>query len=1209
MASNHVHLDDHHAGQQSNMFARPELGAYDNMFNAHADQPFDAGAWNYEQQGAAPPQWQQQPHQQSLPATFDSSGAFYGGRDFSNSPAPYGNQTFADHGAVPPQFQQNNLDPALMSTAAAAEHPNFNSSNMRMYAASAAQASTIAPQALQSARQASYGPGTPPVADFQVPSPSCPDRKPVLIHSQQTQQRQSSAAQQPTLASTPPASASAPVYIPAPPAKYPDAPAGKPSGKFYIIDANELATSTNSMLLHEFLYIGNDPIEMPIMKSSLPQYQARKSRNELRKLAANDERLRAKIAKASKKAKTPAAKIARSRPVSFGSPSSLRDEVSDSSSETETSEDDSDYESSDDETPEPSPLPATRPNEALPAMRYDTIKATWRPRNLPVTADEIRTAMKDYWDILQAVRNRWKEDQSALKQAQEKNSRDIELLKGRVKDQRSLMEMAMKCALEHGHPDVIRVLGGNAPLLFLAYQFLADRIRENEYNDPFSKTIIELLARSENITMENIERTKLNTALKRYLNRGDERTKPRAERILERAQANSKKSGPATTNGASEKKPEIKKEADPSKEIKAEVATRPLPLAVAGVKRPRPSDNSAQQPAKKLTSAVGASTVTVGSKTAASGLKKPGATTTTSSANGAASAAAKPKMMAKPNMFAGLQSASKRSSVTAQKPATVAAPKKLAAPASSAPRFSFAETMANLTKPKEQQPASKPEESRPPETEEERAKRLRKEERRKLRVKWADNGIGNKDQLESVRLFTHDPDEELGHDAAMVRDVADVGGEGRMFKQHKDMMDLDDDDDRPSEEDFRAWRTPSLVDFSAVPESERERNYEPYGGGVLSVDSPEKAVQEQHEANTLLVFYTSPGDIPPCPREPPEDEQQPHPDAKEPWVGMTPGESAYTERAARHAPPQPPAPPADIPMPDLSSIMSILSRTQQQQAPTPPQPVHPPQLPQSAPPASDLEKTFSMFIPPPQAPQVSQPPPQAPASAAPSADIQAILASLGNLTGQAQQAQPPQPPQPPQQPPPAQFPNMAMNAGGAPGFDLAAILQSVGNGGAPPAVPAFGMPLPNQQGQPQNPHQPLPSQSELFQQEERTKRQRGPEDHGADRGWGANRRNKKWKNKNNPDYQPPQFVVPCKFWKEGKCMKGDKCPVHSSSHASTKPPTASPPPTAPTAPKSMTSVPQPQGGGGSKKKKKRKGKRYMDRDANGGDLGAGIMDD
>lgn len=483
MASNHVHLDDHHAGQQSNMFARPELNAFDNLFsNAHADQTFDAGAWNFEQQGAPPPQqWQQQPHQQPMPATFDSSGAFYGGRDFSNSPAPYGGQTFAHQ----QQFQSSNLDPALMSTATA-EHPNFNNTNMRMYANSAAQANTIAPQAL---RQASYGSSTPPVADFQVLAPPYQGHMPVLTHSQQSQQRQNSASQPQTLASTPPAAA--PAYIPAPPAKYPDAPVGKPSGKFYIIDANELASNTNSVRLHEFLYIGNDAVEMPIMKcklrgsisacaptdlssASLPQYQARKSRNELRKLAANDERLRgistpksrmeatanfitAKIAKASKKAKTPAAKVARTRPVSYGSPSSVKDEVSDSSSETETSEDDSDYESSDDETPEPSPLPSTRPVEALPAMRYDTIKATWRPRNLPVTADEIRAALKDYWDILQAVRNRWKEDSAALKQAQEKNSRDIELLKGRVKDQRSLMEMALRSALEHGHPDVIRV--------------------------------------------------------------------------------------------------------------------------------------------------------------------------------------------------------------------------------------------------------------------------------------------------------------------------------------------------------------------------------------------------------------------------------------------------------------------------------------------------------------------------------------------------------------------------------------------------------------------------------------------------------------------------------------------------------------------------------------------------------------------------------
>lgn len=119
------------------------------------------------------------------------------------------------------------------------------------------------------------------------------------------------------------------------------------------------------------------------------------------------------------------------------------------------------------------------------------------------------------------------------------------------------------------------------------------------------------------------------------------------------------------------------------------------------------------------------------------------------------------------------------------------------------PTFSFAETMANLTKPKEPEMTKKAEDNRPPETEEERAKRLRKEERRKLRVTFKPDAT-----LTTIRYFTHDP-EELGHDANMLRDVADVGNEGRMFKQHKDMYDLDEDDESPREEVLRPFRTPS----------------------------------------------------------------------------------------------------------------------------------------------------------------------------------------------------------------------------------------------------------------------------------------------------------------------------------------------------------------------------------------------------------------
>lgn len=111
------------------------------------------------------------------------------------------------------------------------------------------------------------------------------------------------------------------------------------------------------------------------------------------------------------------------------------------------------------------------------------------------------------------------------------------------------------------------------------------------------------------------------------------------------------------------------------------------------------------------------------------------------------------------------------------------------------PAFSFSETMADLNKPKELVPI-KPAEDLPPETVEERQKRLRKEARRKLRVSWKPD-----DDLTEIRLFTHDPEEEIGHDDSMIRDVADVGGEGRTLKLHRGLDDLDDDDDPEAREE------------------------------------------------------------------------------------------------------------------------------------------------------------------------------------------------------------------------------------------------------------------------------------------------------------------------------------------------------------------------------------------------------------------------
>jgi hypothetical protein len=185
-----------------------------------------------------------------------------------------------------------------------------------------------------------------------------------------------------------------------------------------------------------------------------------------------------------------------------------------------------------------------------------------------------------------------------------------------------------------------------------------------------------------------------------------------------------------------------------------------------------------------------------------------------------------------------------------------------------------------LSKPKEEASA-KPVDDGPPETDEERAKRLRKEERRKLRVSWKPD-----EELTEVRLFTHDPDEELGHDDSMMRDVGDVGGEGRMLKLHKDLDDDDEEDGAGREESLHPYTTPKgmcspllfgwniiintilEIDFGVVEADERNRNFLKRAGTQVP-KSPEKLAQDHRETTTLAVFYTSPADVPNSPKEPP----------------------------------------------------------------------------------------------------------------------------------------------------------------------------------------------------------------------------------------------------------------------------------------------------------------------------------------------------
>lgn len=135
---------------------------------------------------------------------------------------------------------------------------------------------------------------------------------------------------------------------------------------------------------------------------------------------------------------------------------SVTDPTSSSTTESSSSEDDSEYESSEEEEEEKFPLPGPRPQKAMSATRYDAVKAVWFPRNRSPSSQKIREGLKDFWEVVKTIRDRWKRDSDELKTAEEKKQKgEIPLLRERVQNQRDMMKHAMAAAIQHGHRDIV----------------------------------------------------------------------------------------------------------------------------------------------------------------------------------------------------------------------------------------------------------------------------------------------------------------------------------------------------------------------------------------------------------------------------------------------------------------------------------------------------------------------------------------------------------------------------------------------------------------------------------------------------------------------------------------------------------------------------------------------------------------------------------
>jgi hypothetical protein len=129
------------------------------------------------------------------------------------------------------------------------------------------------------------------------------------------------------------------------------------------------------------------------------------------------------------------------------------------------------------EMSEPSPIPPERPQEPEGAIRYDTLKAVWFPRNGRPAGSAVKNAMILFSDTIKGVRDAWKTRSEALKVAENQNQEDkIPSIKKDVIFQRRLIDVIINTTLEYGHPAFVARY-----VLFLFTAFILTQPCQNTY--------------------------------------------------------------------------------------------------------------------------------------------------------------------------------------------------------------------------------------------------------------------------------------------------------------------------------------------------------------------------------------------------------------------------------------------------------------------------------------------------------------------------------------------------------------------------------------------------------------------------------------------------------------------------------------------------------------------------------------------------------
>lgn len=163
----------------------------------------------------------------------------------------------------------------------------------------------------------------------------------------------------------------------------------------------------------------------------------------------------------------------------------------------------------------------------------------------------------------------------------------------------------------------------------------------------------------------------------------------------------------------------------------------------------------------------------------------------------------------------------------------------------------FAALMSEIEKPKAvKRPSPTPNKTDVPvdETDDERERRLRKEKRRRLNLRVS---FKSEPELTAVRIFHKEEAEDEERDDHMIRDANDDKAEGRLLKASRSSQIATD----------REWEEPTLIDFTTIPEEQRQKTFVTRGGHI-KVETEQQKIMAEKEMTEVMVVYTDAADIP-----------------------------------------------------------------------------------------------------------------------------------------------------------------------------------------------------------------------------------------------------------------------------------------------------------------------------------------------------------